>query len=132
MPAIDGRAKELLEAKNFAHIGTVREDGTVLVVPVWVHTDGELVYLNSAEGRAWPANLRRTGQITVTVSNSENPYEYASISGSLSQDTHEGADEHINSLTQKYMGQDEYPFRAPGEQRIKFGISPDRVKVYGS
>lgn len=132
MAAIEGRAKDLLEAKNFAHIGTVREDGTALVLPVWVHTDGELVYLNSAEGRAWPANLRRTGQITVTVSNSENPYEYASISGTLAEDTHEGADEHINSLSKKYLDQDEYPFRAPGEVRVKFAIKPERVKVYGS
>ncbi|MTD43867.1 TIGR03618 family F420-dependent PPOX class oxidoreductase [Conexibacter sp. W3-3-2] len=132
VPAIEGRVRELIEAKNFAHVGTVREDGTVLVVPVWVHTDGEHVLLNSAEGRAWPANLRRTGTITVTVTNHENPYEFTSITGSLALDTHEGADEHINELSKKYIGQDEYPFRQPGEQRVKFAISPDRVKLHGS
>uniref|UniRef100_UPI00356688D5 PPOX class F420-dependent oxidoreductase n=1 Tax=Paraconexibacter sp. TaxID=2949640 RepID=UPI00356688D5 len=108
-----------------------REDGTALVVPVWVDTDGESVLLNSAEGRAWPTLLRRNGQITVTVSNAENPYEFVSITGSIAADTHEGADEHINSLAKKYLGKDEYPFRQPGEQRVKFAIRPDRITHYG-
>lgn len=131
MTAIDGRARELLEARNFAHIGTIRKDGTALVVPVWVDTDGEHVLLNSAEGRAWPENLRRTGHITVTVTNTENPYEFVSITGRVAEDTHDGADEHINAMAKKYLGQDEYPFRAPGEERVKFAITPDRIKVYG-
>lgn len=131
MPAIDGRAKDLLQAKNFAHVGTVREDGTALVVPVWVDTDGEHILLNSAEGRAWPANLRRTGHITVTVTNSENPYEFVSFSGKMAKDTHEGADEHINAMAKKYLGEDEYPFRQPGEERVLFAITPERMKHHG-
>jgi len=42
--------------------------------------------------------------------------------------TTEGADEHINALTKKYIGQDEYPFRQPGEERIKFVIAPDHIR----
>jgi hypothetical protein len=37
-------------------------------------------------------------------------------------------DEHINALAKKYIGQDEYPFRQPGEQLIKFVIEPERVR----
>ncbi len=132
MPAIEGRAKDLLEAKNFAHVGTVREDGTALVVPVWVDTDGEHILLNSAEGRAWPANLRRTGHITVTVTNSENPYEFVSFTGKVAGDTHEGADDHINAMAKKYLGEDEYPFRQPGEERVLFAITPERMKHHGA
>ena len=40
----------------------------------------------------------------------------------------QGADEHINALTKNYVGQDEYPFRQPGEERIKFVIQPDHVR----
>jgi hypothetical protein len=39
-----------------------------------------------------------------------------------------GADEHINSLAKKYIGQDEYPYRQPGEERIKFIVRPERVR----
>ena len=57
----------------------------------------------------------------------ENPYNYVEIRGTASETT-EGADEHINALTKKYIGQDEYPFRQPGEQRVKFVIAPDHVR----
>ena len=52
MPSIDPGARALLEAPNFAHVATLRQDGTILNVPVWVHIEGDDVILNSAEGRA--------------------------------------------------------------------------------
>ena len=33
---IEGRAEELLKGKNFCHVATLRADGTVHGVPVWV------------------------------------------------------------------------------------------------
>jgi PPOX class probable F420-dependent enzyme len=129
---LDDRDRELLQGTNFCHVATLREDGTIHNVPVWVDVDGDTVVLNSAEGRAWPANARRTGQATLTVANMENPYEYVSITGHVAEDTHDGADEHIDKLAQKYLGQDTYPFRKPGEQRVMIRIAPDRVQRAGS
>jgi PPOX class probable F420-dependent enzyme len=129
---LDDRDRELLQGTNFCHVATLREDGTIHNVPVWVDVDGDTVVLNSAEGRAWPANARRTGKATLTVANMENPYEYVSITGHVAEDTHDGADEHIDKLAQKYLGQDTYPFRKPGEQRVMIRIAPDRVQRAGS
>jgi len=50
----------------------------------------------------------------------------------VAEDTTEGADAHIDKLAQKYLGQDTYPFRQPGEQRVIFRITPDRVHRSGS
>jgi len=131
MPTIEPAARAILEAPNFAFVATPRKDGTILNVPVWVDVEGDKVVLNSAEGRAWPANLRRTGQITVTVANGENPYEFVSVTGHLDSEDTETADDHINAMAKKYLGQDEYPFRQPGEERVKFTIAPDRVYFNG-
>lgn len=131
MATIEPAARALLEAPNFAHVATLRADGTILNVPVWVDVEGDDVVLNSAEGRAWPANLRRTGTITVTVQNIQNPYEYVSVTGHLEREDKATADENINALAKKYLGQDEYPFRQPGEERVKFYIAPDRVSHNG-
>ena len=38
-------------------------------------------------------------------------------------------DKHINSLSKKYLGEDEYPFRQPGEERVKIVIEPEKVSV---
>jgi PPOX class probable F420-dependent enzyme len=126
--AIEGRVAELLEAKNFAQVATTREDGSPHVTPVWVDHDGENVVLNSAEGRDWPANARRTGKIAINVVNHENPYEYVYIQGTIAEDTTDGADEHIDKMAKKYLDADEYPFRQEGEQRVIIKVAPDKVR----
>ena len=131
MAPIEGRAKELLEQKNFAHLSTIREDGSVHAVVLWQHLEDGKVALNSSEGRAWPANVRREPRVTISVHNQENPYEYVTIEGRVVGDTHDGADEDIDALAKKYMDADTYPFRKEGEQRIIFKVRPEKVRVYG-
>jgi PPOX class probable F420-dependent enzyme len=125
--AIEGRVAELLDGRNFVQVGTIRRDGTPHLTPVWVDHEGGKVVLNSSEGRAWPANLRRDPRVTLNVVNQENPYEYVEIRGRMVEDTHDGADEHIDKLAKKYMDLDEYPGRFPGERRIIFRIEPEHV-----
>ncbi|MFN8132643.1 MAG: PPOX class F420-dependent oxidoreductase [Solirubrobacteraceae bacterium] len=133
MPAtLEAQDRALLEAPNFCLVATLREDGTPHVVPTWVDIDGEDVVLNTAEGRAWIRNLRRNRNATLTVLNHENPYEYLTVRGSLSGDTHDGADEHIDRMAKKYLGQDSYPFRQPGEERVIVRVTPEKVHHHGA
>ena len=129
---LDAPVRALLEAKNFAHVATIKSDGSPYVIPVWCHTDGEHVIVNSAEGRVWPKHLERDPRTTVTVMNMENPYEYVMISGRVTERTHEDGDQVIDELAHKYMGVDEYPFRQPGEQRVTFRITPEKVTHHGA
>lgn len=126
---LQGRPLEIVrEGKNYAHVAIPRRDGTVQTVIVWAHADDDgNVTLNSSEGRIWPENLRRAGTATVTLMADGNPYDYVSITGRLVGDTHEGADEDIDFLAKKYLGEDTYPFRQPGEQRVKLTLRPERV-----
>jgi PPOX class probable F420-dependent enzyme len=128
---IEGRAEELLKGKNFAHVATLRADGTPLVTPVWVDLQDGHPVLNTAEGRAWPRNLERDPRITLEVQNMENPYEYVEIRGRVAERTREGADAHIDSLAKKYMGVEEYPLRRPGEQRLIIRVEPENVHIMG-
>jgi PPOX class probable F420-dependent enzyme len=128
---IEGRAEELLQAKNFCNVATLRKDGSVLCAPVWVDVQDGLAVLNTAEGRAWPRNLERDPRATLTVQNMENPYEYLEILGRVAERTHDGADAHIDSLAKKYLGAEEYPYRQPGEQRVIIKIEADQAKVLG-
>jgi len=121
---LEGRAKEILEEPHYAVVSIPRQDGSVQAVVAWVHPDGDNVAVNSAEGRAWPANLRRARKATIT--SMATPQEWVSVSGTLEEDTHEGAVDHINALARKYIGTD-YPYLGPGEQRIKFTLRPERV-----
>ena len=128
---IEGRSEELLRAKNFCNVSTLNPNGSVHAAPVWVDVQDGRAVLNTAEGRAWPRNLQRDPRVTLTVQNMENPYEYVSIRGRVVERTTEGADEHIDALAKKYLGQDSYPFRQPGEQRVIVRIEPEQVHVWG-
>jgi PPOX class probable F420-dependent enzyme len=128
---IEGRAEELLKAKNFCTVSTLRADGSVQGAPVWVDVQDGRPVLNTAEGRAWPSNLEREPRVTLTVQNMENPYEYLEVRGRVAERTHEGADEHIDAMAKKYLGKDEYPFRQPGEQRVIIRVEPEVAHVRG-
>ena len=82
---IEGRSEELLQGKNFCHVATLRPDGSVHGVPVWVDVQDGASVLNTAEGRAWPRNLERDPRVTLTVQNMENPYEYLAIRGTVAE-----------------------------------------------
>ncbi len=124
---LTGRPLEIITAKNYAHLAVPRADGTVQTVIIWAHAENGNITVNSSEGRSWPANLRRAGTATVTVMADGNPYEWVSVTTRLLEATHDGALEHINFLAKKYIDADEYPFLAPGEQRIRFVLQPERV-----
>jgi PPOX class probable F420-dependent enzyme len=128
---IDGRVRELLEAPNVVSLATVGRDGSPDVKVVWADVDNGHVVVNSAEGRQWPANVRRDPRVTITVVNPDNPYEYGQVRGRVVEDTHEGADENIDRLAKKYLGKDEYPFRQEGEQRVLFRVEPESVTLRG-
>lgn len=129
--SIAGRSRELLEDNNFAHVVTTGANGKPHATVVWLNVEGDDVLLNGAEGRAWPANLRRDPNVLLTVVNLQDPYEYTTIWGRAVEVTAEGADAHIDALAKKYLGKDEYPFRKPGEVRLKVRVRPEKVRLRG-
>ena len=61
----------------------------------------------------------------------DNPYRHLSVRGRIVHITENGADAHIDSLAQKYLGKPKYPMRAPGEVRVIYEIEPVSVSAMG-
>jgi PPOX class probable F420-dependent enzyme len=123
----DDGVQALLSAPNCAVISTHNSDGSILSTVVWISLeDGELA-VNSAEGRHWPTNLERDPHITALVYPDGNPYEYVEIQGTVAG-THDDANDHIDRLSEKYTGSDTFSGHAPGDVRIKYVITPSRVR----
>jgi PPOX class probable F420-dependent enzyme len=123
----DPGVQQLLADPNYATIATFNPDGAIHSTVIWISAEDGTVAVNSAVGRVWPSNLNRDPRVTVVVQEANNPYHFVEIRGTATG-TRDGADEHINALAKKYIGQDEYPFRQPGEERVKFTIQPDRIR----
>lgn len=128
MPAkLSEGVKKLFQEPNFAHLATLMPDGSPQVTPVWVELEGDRIVVNTAEGRVKPRNVRRDPRVAVSIVRQDNPYQSAFIRGRVVEVTHEGAEELIDKLAKKYIGQDRYPWRQPGEQRVVLVIEPERV-----
>jgi len=122
---------DLLKKPAFANLGTLMRDGSPQVTPVWVDYDGKYVRVNSALGRVKDKNIRRDPRVSLAIQDPENPYRYVEIRGKVAEITQNGADAHINSLSQKYLGKPEYPYRQPGEVRVLYKIEPEKVSSMG-
>jgi len=120
-------AQKLFREPNFAHLATIMPDGSPQVTAVWVDFDGKYILVNTAEGRRKPSNIRRDPRVAIDVIGQQEPYNMATVRGRVVEVTYEGADDHIDKMAKKYLGQDKYPFRAPGERRIILKIEPEHV-----
>jgi PPOX class probable F420-dependent enzyme len=127
----DKYADLLSNKKAFANLGTLNSDGSPQVTPVWVDYDGKHVRVNSARGRLKDKNIARDPRVSLSIQDPENPYRYLEIRGKVVEATEKGADDHINSLAKKYLGQDVYPFRQPGEKRVIYKIEPHKFSAMG-
>ena len=116
----------LLRRPLMAHVATVMPDGTPQSTPVWIDTDGTDVLFNTAKGRVKHRNLLQNPAVALSFVDDENAYRMIEIRGRAEM-TEEGADEHIDAMAKKYLGQDSYPFRQPGEERIIVRVRPTAV-----
>lgn len=119
--------KDFFRKPNFGHLATLEPDGSPQVTPVWVDVDGDDILVNSAVGRKKVRNVERDPRVSVEVVEQENPYSMLSVKGEVVGMTTDGADAHIDALSKKYLGQDSYPFRQEGEERIIIRIQPTKV-----
>lgn len=124
---LSNEQKEFFRKPNFGHLATLESDGSPHVTPVWIDVDDEHIIINTAKGRKKVRNLERDPRVAVEVVQEDNAYSMLSIQGRVVDMTTDGADAHIDALAKKYLGQDSYPFRQPGEERMILKIHPDTV-----
>jgi PPOX class probable F420-dependent enzyme len=124
---ISPEVREILDKRTIVHVATLMPDGSPQVTPVWVSVEGDEIVINTAEGRVKPGNLRRDPRVALSATDPDDPYRPLIVRGRVREITTEGADEHIDALSRKYLDQDPYPYRQPGDVRVKVHIVPERV-----
>jgi PPOX class probable F420-dependent enzyme len=128
---VPDKYSDLFKKKAFANLGTLMKDGSPQVTPVWCDYDGKHIRVNSARGRVKDLNIRRDPRVALAIVDPENPYRYMEVRGKVVEITEKGADDHINSLSDKYLGNPVYPFRQPGEVRVLYKIEPEKFSSMG-
>ena len=132
MATIPAAFLDLVTTKvTFAHLATIMPNGAPQVTPVWFSFDGSHILLNSAKGRVKDRNMRARPAVAISILDPDNPYRYLQLMGQIVAVTEEGGDAHIDALAKKYIGQDTYPGRAPGEVRVIYRMAIDKVQTMG-
>jgi PPOX class probable F420-dependent enzyme len=121
----------LTEKKAFAHLATLQPDGSPQVTPVWFDYTNGIVRVNTAKGRIKARNLSVGSRIAMSVPDPDNAYRYIQIRGTVTKETTDENNAHINSLAKKYINQDVYPWHKPGDVRLTFEITPSAAQAMG-
>lgn len=127
MVAIPAEYHDLFERRTFAHFATLTPEGAPHVTPVWIDYDVETnrVLINTERGRRKEQNVRHTPQVGLSMLDPDDPYRRLSVIGEVTEVTTEGARDHIEALSQRYV---DGPY--PGEirtERIILRIKPTEV-----
>ncbi|HEV3177484.1 MAG TPA: PPOX class F420-dependent oxidoreductase [Stellaceae bacterium] len=130
MTAIPDKFLDLVtQKKAFASLATVMPDGSPQVTPVWIDYAGGLLRVNTAKGRVKARNMTAGAPVALVILDPDNPYRHLAVRGRVKRMTEQGADAHIDALAKKYLGQDKYPHRRPGEVRQIYEIEPLHTNV---
>jgi PPOX class probable F420-dependent enzyme len=121
----------LTEKKAFAHLATLQPDGSPQVTPVWFDYTNDRLRVNTAKGRVKARNMSIGSKVAVSILDPDNAYRYIQIRGTVTGETTDGADAHINSLAKKYLGKDVYPWHNEKDKRVIYEITPSGAHGMG-
>ncbi len=124
--------KDLLTSPICVQLASHMSNASIQVHPVWCDYDGIHILINSARGRVKDSNMRANPNVTVFAGDPENPFRWLEIRGTVVDITEDGADEHIDNLSELYLQKRPYPFREDGEVRVIYRIKPERVIAFSA
>ena len=121
----------LLQAPSPCFLSTLMPDGSPQVTQTWVDTDGEHIVINSVQGHQKVRNVERDPRVAVAVSDLSVPSRYFAVRGRVVDITTDGGTEHIEALSQRYLG-GPYPWYGGRDQvRVILTISADKIHGMG-
>ena len=130
MATLSAAQGAFLENPFVGIVTTVRRDGSLHTTVVWVDADDGDVVFNTVRGGAKERHLTADPRVSLLVLDPGNMYRWLAVEGTAEL-SEERADERIDRLSQKYLGQDVYPWRRPGMRRVDVRIRARRIETTG-
>jgi hypothetical protein len=123
---LSNNVKGFLDEVMPVFIGTKRSDGTVQMNPIWYERRGDEIWLNPATDRAWGKRLDAGKKVTLLFIDPSNQWRWAQVQGEVIEKTVEGGEEHIDDLSQRYLGQPYSDHQADNPRQI-VRVRPIRI-----
>ncbi|WP_309229852.1 MULTISPECIES: PPOX class F420-dependent oxidoreductase [unclassified Blastococcus] len=118
---------DLLRRASPCFLSTLMPDGSPQLTQTWVDTDGHDVLINTVRGHQKVRNVERDPRVALNVADPDDPSRYFEVRGRVTEVTEDGAREHIDALSQRYIGRP-YPWFGGRDQvRLLVRITPEKV-----
>ncbi len=122
---------DLLRRPSTCYLATIMADGSPQVTQTWVDTDGQHVIINSVKTHLKVRNIARDPRVAVAVSDPNDPSSYHQVRGRVIDVTTEGGREHIELLSQKYLGTPYQWWGGRDQVRVIITIEAEHVSGVG-
>jgi PPOX class probable F420-dependent enzyme len=131
--------RALFDGDFCAALTTVMPDGQPHITPIWYNREGDCILLNTMRGFRKEKNMRANPKVTLLVYNPKQPLRSIEIRGTVVEMSEEGALDHLNYLTRKYLLKPDARFFGdcvPANLQatyipVKIKVAPTRVRVEG-
>ena len=121
----------LLRDKSTCYVATTMPDGSPQLTQTWVDTDGAHILINTVEGFQKVRNVQRRPRVAVTVADPDDPRRYFAVRGRVVGSTTEGGAEHIEALSQRYMGGPYAWYGGRDQVRVILRVEADKIHAVG-
>lgn len=123
---------DVLNAKAICFVTTLMPDGSPQISQTWAGTDGEHILINTVDTHQKTRNIGRDPRVAIGIADPASPSRSWAVRGYVVDTTTEHAREHIDELSQKYIGRPYPGFGgAADEQRVILTVKVDRLHTRG-
>ncbi len=130
---------DLIDGNYNVALTTIMPDGQPQTTPVWCNQEGDYVLINTMRGFQKEKNMRANEQVTLLAYDPQNPLHNLEIRGVVTEMTEDGALDHLDQLTRKYLRKadatffgDSIPADLAGQYTpVRVKIMPIRIRAEG-
>lgn len=137
---LDPIYRELLDRPITVTMAVIGPDGRPGLTPMWFDYEGDTILVNTASHRPKCQWIRDNPQLSILMTNPDNPYHWVSFKCSVVNEVHEDGPEgervtqQLDKIWTKYTGNPPpYGLRDPviDEKRVLFECRIDRLATFG-
>jgi PPOX class probable F420-dependent enzyme len=123
MSEVPASYEDLLERPIFAHLATVRPDGSPQSSVMWFAWDGSRIRLTHTSTRQKFANLSREPRVALSIADPDDQYRFIEVRGTVESIEADPGAEFYRSLQRRYGMEYEI---TDADVRVIITITPDR------
>ncbi|WP_423922954.1 PPOX class F420-dependent oxidoreductase [Candidatus Poriferisodalis sp.] len=122
---MSAEAQNLVRSPNFAHLATLRADGSPKLDPVWIDlADESTVTIATGQDSLKTRNVLRDPRVAISIVDIDNPYEELQLRGTCVVEP-DPAMAALDALSHKYTGK---PFPTRGDDGVVLRVTVNQYQ----